>query len=143
MITDAEIRRLARSEHVEPRIVELDYALGWALRGIAKHRYLSGCLVFKGGTCLRKCYFPAYRSIFGYESRGSGSLTMSTVAKASGLPSTGEVPTHSTVPRVAFDLTSPGTKSWLSTRSSAPSFTPFRTLPISEMSGCRATRWKK
>ncbi len=27
MITDAEVRRLARSECVEPRIVELDYAL--------------------------------------------------------------------------------------------------------------------
>ena len=61
MITDAEIRRLARSERVEPRIVELDYALGWALRGIANHRQLARHLVFKGGTCLRKCYFPAYR----------------------------------------------------------------------------------
>lgn len=61
MITDAEIRRRARSERVEPRIVELDYALGWALRGIVKHRYLAQRLVFKGGTCLRKCYFPAYR----------------------------------------------------------------------------------
>ena len=61
MITDAEVRRLARSEGVEPRIVELDYALGWALRGIAGHRYLARRLVFKGGTCIRKCYFPAYR----------------------------------------------------------------------------------
>ena len=61
MITDAEVRRLARSERVEPRIVELDYALGWALWGIARHPYLARRLVFKGGTCLRKCYFPAYR----------------------------------------------------------------------------------
>lgn len=61
MITDAEIRRLARSERVEPRTVELDYALGWALRGIANHRHLARRLVFKGGTCLRKCYFSAYR----------------------------------------------------------------------------------
>ena len=36
MITDAEVRRLARSERVEPRIVELDHALGWALRGIVR-----------------------------------------------------------------------------------------------------------
>ncbi|WP_419950529.1 nucleotidyl transferase AbiEii/AbiGii toxin family protein [Candidatus Palauibacter sp.] len=41
--------------------MELDYALGWALRGIADHEYLAGRLVFKGGTCLRKCYFPDYR----------------------------------------------------------------------------------
>ena len=35
MIRDAEIRRVAGAAGVEPRIVELDYALGWALRGIA------------------------------------------------------------------------------------------------------------
>jgi predicted nucleotidyltransferase component of viral defense system len=61
MIRDAEIRRLAGAAGVEPRIVELDYALGWVLRGIAGNEYLSGRLVFKGGTCLRKCYFPDYR----------------------------------------------------------------------------------
>lgn len=61
MIRDAEIRRLAGAAGVEPRIVELDYALGWALGGIARNEYLSGLLVFKGGTCLRKCYFPDYR----------------------------------------------------------------------------------
>ena len=61
MIRDAEIRRIAGAAGVEPRIVELDYALGWALRGIARHKSLSGRLVFKGGTCLRKCYFPGYR----------------------------------------------------------------------------------
>lgn len=61
MIRDAEIRRLAGAAGVEPRILELDYALGWALWGIAGNKYLSGRLVFKGGTCLRKCYFPDYR----------------------------------------------------------------------------------
>ena len=61
MIRDAEIRRVAGAAGVEPRIVELDYALGWALGGIAGNEYLSGRLVFKGGTCLRKCYSPDYR----------------------------------------------------------------------------------
>ena len=61
MIRDAEIRRSARSAGVEPRTVELDYVLGWALRGIAGHPHLARRLVFKGGTCLRKCYFPDYR----------------------------------------------------------------------------------
>ena len=55
MIRDAEIRRLAGAAGVEPRIVELDYALGWALGGMAGNEYLSGRLVFKGGTSLRKC----------------------------------------------------------------------------------------
>jgi predicted nucleotidyltransferase component of viral defense system len=61
MIRDAEIRRIARASGVEPRIVELDYALGWALRGIAGDESPSRRLIFKGGTCLRKCYFPDYR----------------------------------------------------------------------------------
>src|SRR3990172_6663638 len=61
MIRDAEIRRIAGAAGVEPRIVELDYALRWALRGIAANDYLSRRLLFKGGTCLRKCYFPDHR----------------------------------------------------------------------------------
>ena len=61
MIRDAEIRRRARVAGVEPRTMELDYVLGWALRGLAGHPYLAGRLIFKGGTCLRKCYFPDYR----------------------------------------------------------------------------------
>ena len=47
MIRDAEIRRLAGAAGVEPRIVELDYALGWALGGIAGNEYLSGRLAFR------------------------------------------------------------------------------------------------
>lgn len=61
MIRDAEIRRIAGAAGVEPRIVELDYTLGWALQGIASHDFLSPRLIFKGGTCLRKCYFHDYR----------------------------------------------------------------------------------
>lgn len=61
MIRDAEVRRLARRAGVEPRIIDLDYALGWALHGLAAHPDLHARLVFKGGTCLRKCYFPGYR----------------------------------------------------------------------------------
>lgn len=61
MIRDGEIRRLARTEGVEPRIMELDYVLGWALWAVARHPDRSEHLVFKGGTCLRKCYFPEYR----------------------------------------------------------------------------------
>lgn len=61
MIRDAEIRRIARTSGVEPRMVELDYALGWALRDIAGHTHLAERFVFKGGTCLQKCYFPDYR----------------------------------------------------------------------------------
>ena len=42
-------------------VLEQDYALSWTLYGIAKTEGLSNHLVFKGGTCLRKCYFEKYR----------------------------------------------------------------------------------
>lgn len=61
MIADQEIRRIARDLGVEPRIVDLDYTLGWALWGLRQHPYLRERLLFKGGTCLRKCWIPGYR----------------------------------------------------------------------------------
>jgi predicted nucleotidyltransferase component of viral defense system len=42
-------------------VIDLDYVLGWALWGLASHPYLRSRLVFKGGTCLHKCYFSDYR----------------------------------------------------------------------------------
>lgn len=42
-------------------VVEKDYALSYLLAGIAETSLLRESLVFKGGTCLRKAYFPGYR----------------------------------------------------------------------------------
>ncbi|MCY3624689.1 MAG: nucleotidyl transferase AbiEii/AbiGii toxin family protein [Candidatus Dadabacteria bacterium] len=42
-------------------IVEKDYALGWMLAGIFNHGELTKSWIFKGGTCLKKCYFETYR----------------------------------------------------------------------------------
>jgi predicted nucleotidyltransferase component of viral defense system len=44
-----------------PSIVEKDYVLGWILAGINAHDELGENWVFKGGTCLKKCYFETYR----------------------------------------------------------------------------------
>src|SRR5258708_15759028 len=44
-----------------PNIVEKDYVLGWMLAGINAHGELNESWVFKGGTCLKKCYFETYR----------------------------------------------------------------------------------
>jgi predicted nucleotidyltransferase component of viral defense system len=44
-----------------PNVVEKDYALGWLLAGISNHPALADKWVFKGGTCLKKCYFETYR----------------------------------------------------------------------------------
>jgi len=42
-------------------IIEQDYVLSWILAGICQIEPLKTSLVFKGGTCLRKCYFGDYR----------------------------------------------------------------------------------
>ncbi|MFQ5473592.1 MAG: nucleotidyl transferase AbiEii/AbiGii toxin family protein [Dehalococcoidia bacterium] len=60
MIPKAEVLAVATETDLLPTTVEKDYALGWALFAIAEHPTLSGWL-FKGGTCLKKCYFDTYR----------------------------------------------------------------------------------
>jgi predicted nucleotidyltransferase component of viral defense system len=42
-------------------IIEKDYVLGWILAGIAQQTELMENLIFKGGTCLKKCFFETYR----------------------------------------------------------------------------------
>ena len=61
MIPAAEIQRIAGAAGVEPTRVDLDYALAWILCGLWAQPEIAAGWVFKGGTCLRKCYFPGYR----------------------------------------------------------------------------------
>jgi predicted nucleotidyltransferase component of viral defense system len=42
-------------------VIGKDYLLGWLLAGIAHHEALARTWVFKGGTCLRKCYYETFR----------------------------------------------------------------------------------
>ena len=42
-------------------VVEKDYAVSYVLAGIAQQPELSQCLVFKGGTALKKIFFGNYR----------------------------------------------------------------------------------
>ena len=60
MITKSEILELARSFSLQPTTVQKDYVLSWVLRAISNNSHLSKW-VFKGGTCLKKCYFETYR----------------------------------------------------------------------------------
>lgn len=60
MIAAAEIQRMAGRLGVEPTRVDLDYTLGWILRGLWRQPEVAANWVLKGGTCLRKCYFPGY-----------------------------------------------------------------------------------
>lgn len=61
MIDKREILDTASAWSLRPDVVEKDYALGWLLAGIGQHRETSNTWVFKGGTCLKKCFFETYR----------------------------------------------------------------------------------
>jgi len=60
VIGEAEIRRLAGKWGVDPMLVDLDYVLSCFLASLYRREWAKD-LVFKGGTCLRKCYYTGYR----------------------------------------------------------------------------------
>lgn len=49
-----------KSKRIPEAVIEKDYCLTWFLIGLSKSS-LKDALVFKGGTCLRRCYFKDYR----------------------------------------------------------------------------------
>lgn len=61
MIHPKEINAVAKKYKLKDTQIEKDYVLSWLLLGIAKSPILSDILVFKGGTVLKKVYFPDYR----------------------------------------------------------------------------------
>lgn len=61
MITKRELELLRAEWSLDLGVIEKDYVLGWLLAGIAQHERLSQTWVFKGGTCLRKCYYETFR----------------------------------------------------------------------------------
>ncbi|MFZ3122862.1 MAG: nucleotidyl transferase AbiEii/AbiGii toxin family protein [Thermodesulfovibrionales bacterium] len=61
MIDRNEIMDFSREFILTANVIEKDYVLGWLLAGITNHSELSKSWVFKGGTCLKKCYFETYR----------------------------------------------------------------------------------
>jgi predicted nucleotidyltransferase component of viral defense system len=60
VIPSREILALRDEWQLRSDVIEKDWALGWILAGIAAHPALA-TWVFKGGTCLRKCYYETYR----------------------------------------------------------------------------------
>ncbi len=61
MIDKREILERAGEYSLRPEVIEKDYVLGWLLAGIANHKDLKDKWLFKGGTCLKKCFFETYR----------------------------------------------------------------------------------
>jgi len=60
MIPKARLLASAAEEDLRPTTIEKDYALGWILYSVAQHAEASRW-VFKGGTCLKKCFFDTGR----------------------------------------------------------------------------------
>lgn len=61
MISKREILYKAEEWKVPANTVDKDYVLGHFLRCFFEFGDNQNLFVFKGGTCLRKCYFPQYR----------------------------------------------------------------------------------
>lgn len=49
-----------KGKRIPESVIEKDYCLTWFLIGLSQSS-LRNSLVFKGGTCLRRCYFKDYR----------------------------------------------------------------------------------
>jgi predicted nucleotidyltransferase component of viral defense system len=61
VITRADIIDRVKEWGLREDVVEKDYVLGWVLWGIGADTELETRWVFKGGTCLKKCYIETYR----------------------------------------------------------------------------------
>ena len=61
MIGRAAIVERVSEWGLREEVVEKDYILGWVLWGIGTDPTLSTAWVFKGGTCLKKCFVETYR----------------------------------------------------------------------------------
>ncbi|MHB8858314.1 MAG: nucleotidyl transferase AbiEii/AbiGii toxin family protein [Thermoleophilia bacterium] len=60
MIPQAEISQIAYREGMSDKVIEKDYVITWVLLALADSK-LAAALAFKGGTALKKIYFPDYR----------------------------------------------------------------------------------
>lgn len=60
MISLNELKRIAAKKKIALGVVEKDYALTWVLYGLSKTEFKKD-FIFKGGTALRKIYFPDWR----------------------------------------------------------------------------------
>jgi predicted nucleotidyltransferase component of viral defense system len=61
MIFQKEIIEIAHAKRVQTKTIEKDWILGHFLNAMYSFEEVRKNFVFKGGTCLRKCYFENYR----------------------------------------------------------------------------------
>lgn len=61
MISKQDILDRASEWRLRPDVLEKDYVLAWLLAGLGQHPVVRNLWVFKGGTCIKKCYLETYR----------------------------------------------------------------------------------
>lgn len=61
MISADAIRAIAGNKSIHPGVIEKDYILSKTLMALASTPNFREYLVFKGGTALKKCYYPDWR----------------------------------------------------------------------------------
>ena len=61
MISERDLRDRVAEWKLRDDVVEKDYVLGWVLAGVGSEPVLRDGWVFKGGTCLKKCYLETFR----------------------------------------------------------------------------------
>lgn len=61
VISERDLRARVAEWGLRDDVVEKDYVLGWVLAGIGTEPALRDGWVFKGGTCLKKCYLETFR----------------------------------------------------------------------------------
>jgi hypothetical protein len=60
MIKKEELTKLQKRTGLLLSTIEKDYVLGLLIWSFTQNRNLSTQWIFKGGTCLKKCYFKDY-----------------------------------------------------------------------------------
>jgi len=61
MIKQNEIKEISEQQRVPKSQIDKDWVLSYLLYAIYQIPELKNIMIFKGGTCLKKCYFPDYR----------------------------------------------------------------------------------
>ena len=61
MVSQREIVQRSKKHFVTPATIDKDWVLGHLLNAFYSFEDIKSCFVFKGGTCLKKCYFEDYR----------------------------------------------------------------------------------
>jgi len=61
LIDKTEIMAFSKKFGLRANVIEKDYVLGWVLAGIFNHGRIGPDWIFKGGTCLKKCYYDTLR----------------------------------------------------------------------------------